>query len=731
MPPRQSPGTAIGLTGGIDPRTLLALEAAGLFTWEIDPASGAITYSPNAERVLGYTPGVSITEGVGHVVAEDRARLRDAYLEAIRGERNFDIDYRIERPLTGAITWLRSQGRMFDHGPGRGSLLIGISQDITDRKQTEARLRASQERYQTLFNAIDEGFCVIEVRFNEHQEPVDYRFEEVNPAFERHTGLHNATGRWISELVPDLEHHWFEAYGHVAATGAATRFVQQARALDERWFDVYAFPAGQPGDRRVALLFTDITERRQAEEAVRKSGERLHRAIEIETVGIVFFRTDGTIFDANNAFLRMSGYSRADVARGSLSVDTLTPPEWRPALQHAAEELLSQGRNTPYEKEYQRKDGSRWWGLFAATRLDDNEAVKFIVDITAAKRAEAERNRLATIVASSRDSIVGVDLDGTITDWNRGAEELYGYTASEAIGQSIMMLIPEDRVEEWRASRARLQAGEQGATFETVRIAKDGRRIDIELMLSAIMDPAGKMIGMAGVARDATLRKQMERAQQDYLAMASHDLRTPMTVMRAQAQLLRRREAYDEHSINVILDQTRRMERLVADLQDAAKLEAGQLELRRAEVDAADLVRDAAERANAQSLQHQVHVETPATPVRGWWDRDRIGQVLDNLVSNAIKYSPGGGDIALRLTAAGDTARLSVTDAGVGIPEAVREQLFERFFRADEAGIASGLGLGLYITQMLVTAHGGRIEVASTPGQGSTFSVTLPLATPT
>jgi PAS domain S-box-containing protein len=664
------------------------------------------------------------------VVAEDRPSLHDAFTRAIHGSQDFDIDYRIANPRTGAIILLRSQGRMLNQGPGQPPLLIGVSQDITDRKETEANLRASQERYQTLFNAIDEGFCVIEVQFNERQEPVDYRFEEVNPAFERHTGLHNATGRWISDMIPDLEHHWFEAYGRVAATGTAARFVQQARALNERWFDVYAFPAGKADARRIALLFTDISERRRAEEAVRKSGERLHRAIEIETVGIVFFRTDGTIFDANHAFLRMTGYTREDIDQGLVRIDTLTPPEWRPALQHAAEELLVQGRNTPYEKEYQRKDGSRWWGLFAATRLDEDEAVKFIVDITAAKQSEAERNRLATIVASSRDAIVGVDMDGMITDWNRGAEELYGYTAREAVGMSIMMLIPQDRVDEWRASRARLQAGEQGATFETVQIARGGRRLDIELMLSPITDPAGKMVGMAGVARDATLRKQMERAQQDYLAMASHDLRTPMTVMRAQAQLLRRRKVYDEHSVNVILDQTRRMERLVADLQDAAKLEAGQLELRRAEVDAAELVHEAAERANAQSQQHHISVEAPPEPVHGQWDRDRIGQVLDNLLSNAIKYSPGGGDIVLRLEIEGDNARLSVIDAGVGIPEDVREQLFERFFRADEAGIASGLGLGLYITQMLVAAHGGRIEVASTPGRGSTFSVVIPLGRP-
>ena len=710
-----------------DPRLEFALDAARLFTWEIDPGSGVIVYSPNAARILGHTPGTTIYQGVERVIPADRQILREAYERAIDTNADFAVDYRALNATTGAIMWLRSQGRKLGPDDDAPALLIGVTQDITDRKQIEDTLRSSHERYQNLFNSMDEGFCVIKVQFDDEGNPVDYLFEEVNPAFERHTGLQDAAGKRITELAPDLERHWFETYGAVATSGTPARFVQRAQALNDRWFDVHAFPAGDPGSGRVAVLFTDITARRHAEETIRRSGDRLRRAIEIETVGIMFFRLDGTIFGANDAFLRMSGYSREELEAGTLTLDTLTPEEWRPALHHAAEELLAQGRNTPYEKEYQRKDGSRWWGLFAATRLDDDEAVKFIIDITAAKRAEAERNRFANIVASSRDSIVGIDLSGTVTDWNRGSEELHGYAAHEMIGKDIRTLIPADRLEEWESCYERVLAGQQVPTFETVRLDKQGRRIDIELMLSPIRDAAGRLSGIAGVARDATARKQTERAQRDFLAMASHDLRSPMTVLRAQAQLIRRRKTYDEHSISVILDQTRRMERLVADLQDAAQLEAGQLELARAQVDATALVRDAVERAQAQSEKHRIALEAPDTPVIGRWDRDRIGQVLDNLLSNAIKYSPDGGDIVASVVPADGVARISVADQGIGIPGELHRELFERFYRADKEGVASGLGLGLYITRMLVTAHGGSTEVASTPGVGSTFTVVLPL----
>ena len=138
---------------------------------------------------------------------------------------------------------------------------------------------------------------------------------------------------------------------------------------------------------RVYGVSIDVTERKRAEEKLLKSEERLQRAIGIETVGVIFFKADGSITDSNDAFLRMSGYSREDLEQGKVRWDVMTPPEWMPHSLKAIEEFESTGRTKPYEKEYVRKDGSRWWALFAATRLDDEEGVEFIIDITERKRA--------------------------------------------------------------------------------------------------------------------------------------------------------------------------------------------------------------------------------------------------------------------------------------------------------------------------------------------------------
>jgi PAS domain S-box-containing protein len=140
--------------------------------------------------------------------------------------------------------------------------------DITKRKEVEHALRESEERYRNLFNSIDEGFCIVEVIFDKRQKPVDYRFLEVNPSFHKQSGLSKVIGKRMRELVLDVEKHWYETFGKVALTGKPVRFINEAKGLDNRWFDVYAFPIGRSEQRRVAILFTDISERRRSEKAL-------------------------------------------------------------------------------------------------------------------------------------------------------------------------------------------------------------------------------------------------------------------------------------------------------------------------------------------------------------------------------------------------------------------------------------------------------------------------------
>ena len=255
--------------------------------------------------------------------------------------------------------------------------------------------------------------------------------------------------------------------------------------------------------------------------------------------------------------------------------------------------------------------------------------------------------------------------------------------------------------------------------------AKDGRRIDVSVSVSPITDAAGRIVGAATIAQDISERKRMEAAQRDFLAMVSHDLRSPLTVIRASAQLLQRRGEYRETTLATIMEYADRMARLIEDLADIVRLEEGHLPLQRESIDLVALARECAAAAEEHSAHHAVRVEAPDASICGEWDRVRLGQVVENLVGNALKHGAEEGEVVVRVEEQDGEALVSVQDSGPGIDPEHVPHLFDRFYRANTR--SSGLGLGLYISRILVEAHGGRIWVESRPGQGSTFTVALPL----
>jgi signal transduction histidine kinase len=209
--------------------------------------------------------------------------------------------------------------------------------------------------------------------------------------------------------------------------------------------------------------------------------------------------------------------------------------------------------------------------------------------------------------------------------------------------------------------------------------------------------------------------------------MTTHELRTPVAGIKGNAQLMQRRGQYSERAVEAIVAQADRLGRLIEDLLLASQIEADRLLLRRADRDLVGEARDAV--AQLGEVGSVVRVEAPDAPLIVSIDRQRLGQVWANLLTNAIKYSPDGGEILVRVDRQANEARVTVIDHGVGIPPEAVPRLFDRFYRvAKAADEAPGLGLGLYLSTRLVQAHGGRIEVRSTPGQGSAFTVVLPLA---
>jgi PAS domain S-box-containing protein len=211
-----------------------------------------------------------------YIPAEDQQRVQSAIDHAIRNCSTFDLEHRVIRS-DGTYGWTHSRAIPLLDQEGRITEWFGAASDITHRRGAEQALRESEERYRSLFDSIDEGFAVIEVLFDEHQQPNDYRFLEVNPAFAKHTGMQAVGGKLMSDFFSPVEPRWLENYGGVAVTGQAIRFAEEYKGLN-RWFDVYAFRVGAPHERKVALIFNDITERKQTEIALRESEERARAA---------------------------------------------------------------------------------------------------------------------------------------------------------------------------------------------------------------------------------------------------------------------------------------------------------------------------------------------------------------------------------------------------------------------------------------------------------------------
>ena len=211
-----------------------------------------------------------------YIHPEDQAHVRSVIQEAVQTRSVFELEHRVRR-VDGSIGWTFSRAVPLLSPEGEIVEWFGAASDITERKRAEERLRVSEEKYRTLFDSMDEGFCIYEMIYDQAGQPVDYRFLEVNPAFERHTGLADAEGKTIRELVPNHEQRWFEIYSRVVETGVPVRVENRGEGM-QRWFNVYAFRHGGPGSRKVAAIFTDVTDRTLMEQEREHLMERLRDA---------------------------------------------------------------------------------------------------------------------------------------------------------------------------------------------------------------------------------------------------------------------------------------------------------------------------------------------------------------------------------------------------------------------------------------------------------------------
>ena len=391
-------------------------------------------------------------------------------------------------------------------------------------------------------------------------------------------------------------------------------------------------------------------------------------------------------------------------------------------------------------------------------------------DVTQSHESDLIPRRLAAIVDSSDDAIIGKDLNSIITSWNQGAERIFGYSAEEMIGTSIMRLIPPERQGEEEEILSYLKRGERFEHFETVRTTKEGRHLHVSLTISPIKDANGRVVGASKIARDITDRKLSEEAlreaqkaaeaanadrerlleseraarseaerasymKDEFLATLSHELRTPLNAVLGWATALRAGHFPTEEleqGLETIERNARVQAQIIEDLLDMSRIISGKVRLDVQRVDlpavvaaAIDTVRAS---ASAKGVRLQTIIDPLNAPVTG--DPNRLQQVFWNLLSNAIKFTPKGGRVQVLLERVDSHVEVSIIDTGEGISPEFLPYVFDRFKQADASTTRrhGGLGLGLAIVKQLVELHGGSVRVKSSgTGKGASFIVSLPM----
>jgi PAS domain S-box-containing protein len=345
-------------------------------------------------------------------------------------------------------------------------------------------------------------------------------------------------------------------------------------------------------------------------------------------------------------------------------------------------------------------------------------------------RVSLEKERSVAILANIADGIVAVDRDGEVVLWNSAAEEITGVPQEEAIGRTTVQIL-----------QRQLESAEAGGGTPSgqrlISITRGGDDVWLSLSEAVMRDPLGAVAGRIFAFRDISADRMVEQVKSDFVAAVSHELRTPLTSIYGFAETLLRQDVpFGEEERRIFLgyiaSESERLTEIVDQLLNVARLDAGDLQVELGRIDVASVVSELVETVEESGVMnsHRFEIDLPDEPLAAEADPDKVRQIFNILVENALRYSPGGGTVTVGARRNDDRVEVRVADEGIGIPAAERERIFRKFYRAESAARdgAAGTGLGLFIAKELVTAMGGRIWVDSTEGEGSSFLFELPAA---
>jgi len=677
--------------------------------------------------------------------------------KAFRDGKSHTAERRAVLPSGEATFWENTANPIRD-ARGRIVSCLEVTRSITGRKQAE-------ELYHTLASSSPVGVYIVQ----------DGKFVFVNPQFKEYSGFseEELLGTAPLKLVhpEDRERVRERAVAMLKGKRLAPYELRYITKNGETlWATETVTSISYKGKRATLGNFMDITERRQAEEMLRQSKEKLQQMFESVTDGILVIDLNGIITEVNQKIVEMHGCKSKGELFGKSALKLVAPQDHERIVQNMRQ-AVKEGTMRGVEYSLLKADGTEYPAELSTSVLRDASGkavghITIVRDITKRKQvAEALRESQefsSNLLEGAPNAILVIDPDTTIKYVNPSFEKLTGFTLGEIVGvKAPHPWWPEEQKEEMTVGLKRAIA-QGGKKTERLFQKKNGERFWVE-MNSASVKHAGKpsnfILNMVDITErkrlEQQLNQQMEELQLAYqklkdldklkdsfLSTVSHELRTPLTSIKSFSEILLN---YDEDKetqrefLNIINEESNRLTRLINDFLDLAKIEAGRMQWENAELSLAEVIQTALNATHALAIKTNLKVATHFAPdlptIQG--DKDRLVQVVTNLLSNAIKFTPEGGKIQVKAQVLNgdkpsenhDILMVSVTDSGIGIAPKDHESIFEKFKQVGDtlSGKPKGTGLGLPICKEIVEHYGGRLWVESELGKGSTFSFTLPV----
>ena len=722
------------------------LSHTGTFGWIV--SSGEIFWSEETFRIFEYDRATqpSVERVLQRVHPEDKALVQQLIDRASQDGKDLELEYRVLVPSGSSKHLHVVAHRVRDES--RKVEFIGAVMDVTAAKMAEQRLKQDEMELRQLVDVVPQHIFVLEP---------DGSFLYANRRDLEYTGL------TLEEvLAPDFLNRIFhpddlerlrDEREHAIARGVP--WESEARLLGKNgqyhWFLIRINPLRDEQGRIIRWYGTrtDIEDRKRAEDALRESEEQWRDVFENNPTMYFVVDPAGIVVSVNPFGAEQLGYT-VDEIIGDSVLKVFYEPDRETAKEKVALCLEQPGRSMSWELRKVRKDGTMLWvreTARAALRAKGPIVLVACEDITERKRSEEASLRLVAIVESSSDAIIGKNLDGIVTSWNKGAERIFGYSAEEIIGKPITMVIPPERLDEESRITERLRHGERIESFETVRRRKDGQDIYVFLNISPIKDATGTIIGVSKIARDITESKRSEEALRkaqaelahvtrvttlgELTASIAHEVNQPLSGIVLNGNACLRWLG----GVSPNLDEAREAaQRIVRDGNRASdvitriRALARKTSEEKARLNMNDVIQEVAALAQGELQKNGVvlRMELAGDLPQVLGDRVQLQQVILNLVMNGIEAMASVADRPRELLIRScqhesDKVLVAVQDAGMGIDRENVEQIFNAFYTTK----SQGMGMGLAISRSIVENHGGQLWVEPNDGPGATFQFTL------